>query len=439
MPHQRLQEDVMDTKGSHERRYSGYVLTVLGLVSVLNYYDRNLISILVEPMKRDLQLSDGDIGLLTGIGFALMYSVLGIPMARLADRLGRAKLLSSVLAIWSVMTLLSGRAVSFTSMLLARVGVGIGEAGGLPASHALVADYFPREYRGRALSVIGICAVVGISLAFAGGGWLNDRWGWRVAFYCGGAPGLLLALTVYLTVRESPTMSTAMKNENASEEIALRTVLSALWRRRSYVHLCVGLGIAAIGSYGQFAWTPAFLMRSYHLSTSQLGASYTLATGPGMIIPTFLGGALSDWLQRRDRRWPFWILAFCFGVNVPVNLILFLVHDFPLAMAMSLLGSVIGGLWVAPSYALVQNLSGPGMRAVAAAIFMMIVTIVGLGLGPSITGVLSERLAPSFGASALAWSLCAVTLTCAVGVVFFLRAARTVDADTEEASRDGGP
>jgi len=274
--------------------YPGYVLTVLGLVSILNYYDRNLITILVEPIKRDLHLSDSRIGLLSGIGFALMYSLLGIPMARLADRHGRAKVLACTLAVWSLMTVLSGRAVNFTTMLLARVGVGVGEAGGLPATHAIVADYFAAVNRGKALSVIGICGALGISLALAGGGLISDWRGWRVAFYLGGLPGLALSILVLFTVGERKSANLPASAPQSPPTIKLRTVFAALWRRRSYVHLCIGLGIAAIGAYGQFAWTPAFLMRSYNLSAGRVGSYYSVAVGPATIAAVFLGGALND-------------------------------------------------------------------------------------------------------------------------------------------------
>jgi MFS family permease len=412
--------------------YSGYVLTVLGLISVLNYYDRNLITILVEPVKRDLHLSDADIGLLSGIGFALMYSVLGIPMARLADRYGRARLLAATLGVWSLMTFLSGRAINFTTMLLGRVGVAVGEAGGLPATHALVADYFSAARRGMALSVIGICGALGITLALAGGGLISDWRGWRVAFYVGGLPGLLLAGVVFFTVRE--TVSTAPLPSARQPAIKLRIVFATLWHRRSYVHLCAGLGIAAIGAYGQFAWTPAFLMRSYHLSAGRVGSYYSAVVGPAQIISIFIGGALNDWLLKRDRRWPLWLLAFCFGVNVPASLIFFLVHNFALAMVMTLVTTVVGSLWVAPSYAIVQNLAGPQFRAMAAAIFMMIVNIVGLGLGPYATGLLSDALAPRFGDRALAVSLCLITITCGIGIVNFLLGTRTVAMDMDDAA-----
>jgi predicted MFS family arabinose efflux permease len=426
----------MEPENQNKRKrgwYPGYVLFILGLISSLNYYDRNLISILVEPMKRDLHLSDSDIGLLTGIGFALMYSLVAIPMARIADRHGRVRVLAASLAAWSFMTVLSGRAGSFMTMLLARVGVGIGEAGGLPATHALVADYFPPISRGKALSVIGICAALGISLALAGGGLINDWHGWRLAFYVGGLPGIVLSVLVLFTIREQPYTDSIETSTPSRPTIGLGTVFSTLWRRRSYVHLCVGLGIGAIGAYGQFAWSPAFLMRNYHLSAGRVGSYYSAVVGPATLIAVFIGGALNDWLVKRDNRWPFWLLAACFAINVPASLVFFLVHNFALAMGMTVLTTVVGSLWVAPSYAIVQNLAGPQMRAIAAAIFMMIVNIVGLGLGPYLTGVLSDRLTLRFGSDALAMSLCIVTMTGAVAVISFLLATRTASADVRSA------
>ena len=413
--------------------YPGYVLGIIGLVSIANYYDRNLITILVEPMKRDLHLSDADIGLLTGIGFALMYSILGIPMARLADRYGRAKLLGYVLALWSVMTVLSGRSVNLTTMLWARVGVGVGEAGGLPASHALVADYFAPARRGKALSVIGVCGALGISAALAGGGLINDSLGWRFAFYAGGLPGLALSALLLFTVRDFNSTSSPAAPQNRAPAVKLGSAFATLWHRRSYVHMCIGLALVCIGAYGQFAWTPAFLMRSYHMSAGQVGGYYSAAVGPASIVAMFIGGALNDWLVKRDKRWPLWILALCFASNVPLSLIFFLVHNFALAMILTVVTTVVGSLWVAPSYALVQSLAGPPLRAIAAAIFMMTVNIVGLGLGPYLTGVLSDALTPRFGADALTFSLCAVTMTCGIGAISLMWATRPVAADMDEA------
>jgi MFS family permease len=237
---------------------------------------------------------------------------------------------------------------------------------------------------------------------------------------------------VLVTVRERSSALPLVQVRRSAVDI--RTVFAILWRRRSYVHLCTGLGIAAIGAYGQFAWTPAFLMRSYHLSAGRIGGFYSAVVGPATIVAVFIGGALNDWLVRRDPRWPLWLLAVCFAVNVPASLIFFLAHNFTLAMIMTFVTTVVGSLWVAPAYAIVQNLAGPQIRAMAAAIFMMIVNIVGLGIGPYMTGLLSDALTPTWGERALAVSLCMVTLTCAIGTIHFLLATRTVAADMDDAA-----
>lgn len=410
--------------------YSSYVLMVLGLVSMANYYDRNLITILIEPIERDLHLSDGQIGLLSGLGFALMYSLLGVPMARLADRMGRTRVLGGVVAIWSVMTVLTGRATNFATMLAARVGVSIGEAGGLPTAHALVADYFSPRWRGKALSTIGVCSALGIGLATAGGGLINDWRGWRMAFYISGLPGLAIAALVLFTIKE-PRRLTA--SGAPAPTVPLGEAFATLWRRKAYVMLCVGMGLAAIGAYGQQTWTPAFLMRAYHMTTSQIGVKYSAVTAPATLISVFLGGLINDWLVARDQRWPIWLLVAAFGLSTPLSLAFYLIHDFNLALGLSVVTTVFGGLWVGPSYALIQGLAGPRMRALAAAIFMMVVNIVGLGMGPYLTGALSDGLTARFGPAALTVSLCAVSMTGIVGAICFLLAGRTVIADVAEA------
>jgi predicted MFS family arabinose efflux permease len=414
--------------GSKQSAYSWYVLGVLGCVSLANYYDRNLISILVEPIKRDLRLSDAQIGLLSGFAFALAYSVFGVPVARLADRYGRTRILSLALAAWSAMTVLTGRTADFLTMLLARAGVATGEAGGLPATHALVADYFGPERRGTALSVIGVCGALGASLAVAGGGLINEWRGWRTAFFLGGIVGLVLAIVLWSTVSE-PARAPVNASQETRRSASLTSTFRTLWGRRSYLHLCVGLAICAVGAYGQFAWAPTFFMRSYHLSTAQVGGYYSAAVGPATLVSIVLGGVLNDWLLKRRKSAPLWILAVTFGLTVPASLLFLLVHHLLLAMSMAVVTTVLGSLWIGPSYALVQSLSGPALRATAAAIFMMAVNIVGLGLGPYLTGLLSDALAVRFGDQALALSLSVVTAFSGLGVIHFLIAMRTVEAD----------
>ncbi len=416
------------------RAYARYVLTVLGLISILDYYDRNLISILVEPIERGLHLDDAQIGLLSGIAFALAYGICGIPIARLADRYGRVRVLTAGVVVWSVMTLVTARAISFATMALARAGVALGEAGAFPATQALVAEYFPLERRGTALSVIGVCGGIGLTFALAGGGLLNDWVGWRGAFLLSGVPGLLLAALLWLTVREAKPIDPGSVPEGATKSISQKTSLRVLAGRRAYVHLCIGLGFACIGAYAQAAWVPAFLIRTYHLSTGQVGSYYSVAVGPATLLSILLGGVLNDWFLRRKRyAAPVWILVVAFGLTAPLSVAFYLTREFTVAMGLTLITTVLGGLWVAPFYAVVQNLAGPQLRAFAAAVASLIINVIGLSAGPYLAGLLSDLLAPSFGIRSLGISLNILNVTFVIGVVHFLLAIRTVDADVVQA------
>jgi MFS family permease len=413
-------------------RYPLYVLFIVGLVSILNYYDRSLLSILVEPIKRDLRISDGEIGLLAGVGFALIYGVLGVPMARLADRYGRAPVLGAVLMFWSAMTAATGATANFTTIFLARIGVGLGEAGGLPAVHALIAEYFSLRRRGLAMSVSGICGAIGVSLALILGGSINDLYGWRRAFYLAAVPGLLLAVVIFLTIRD-PRSHTHPASERVIT-VPLGAALRTLWGRKSFMLLCLGMGIGTIGSYGQQAWTPAFLMRTYHLTAGQVGSRYAAVIGPASILSILLGGVINDWLVSKDERWPLWLLALSFGLCAPAGLVFFLVPDFTLAMVMAVIFTLLGYLWVGPAYALVQALAGAQLRALAAAVFMLIINIIGNGLGPTLTGLLSEQLRAALGPASLRASLCIMIMTCALATIPFLLATRAVKTDMTAAN-----
>ncbi len=414
-------------------RYAYYALGILCLISVLNYYDRNVIAIILQPMKNELHISDTQIGLLTGLAFAVVYSLLGVPIARFADRGHRVKVLSVALAIWSVMTAACGFAVSFATMFVARMGVGIGEAGGLPSTHALVADYFPPQRRSSALAAIAVASSIGAILGLAVGGVVSDRFGWRAAFWVGGAPGLLLALLAIVTIREP-----SRRREDAAPAptvVPLRTVVSMLARRRSYIFLTTGITIAFLGGYAQQTWTPTFFVRSFGLTPGQIGPLFSLLTGVPAIAGTLFGGILVDRWTAKDRRAPIWILIVTFAGGIPLGLVVLLTHNLNLALAMSFVGALMGGAYIGPLYALVQGLAGPKIRATAAAVFMMVANLVGLSLGPVLAGFVSDQLAAVAGRESLRWSLIVMMAPSLICLPFFFAAARTVQADLDEAER----
>ena len=446
MANQRVQVATYEAWRTGSRRgYSQYVLGILGLITVLDYYDRSLISILIEPIERGLHLDDAQIGLLTGVAFAIAYGVFGIPLARLADRYGRVRVLTAGVFVWSVMTVVTARAVGFATMALARSGVALGEAGAFPSIQALVSDYFPVHRRGTALSVIGVCGGIGLTFALAGGGMLNDWLGWRGAFLLSGAPGLVLAVLLWLTVREPVRGGVSSVGAARADDPGLGASLRILMGRRSFVHLCIGLALVCIGAYAQSTWTPAFLMRTYHFSTGEVGAYYSAAVGPGTLVSIFVGGLLNDWfLRRRHHAAPVWILVVAFALMVPPAIVTYLTRDFALAMGLTLGTTLLGGIWIAPMYAVVQSLAGPDLRALAAAVASVITSVVGLSAGPYVAGLLSDLLAPRFGARSLGISLCLLNATYVVGIVHFLLAIRTIKTDVAEAeglaisSRDRG-
>jgi len=435
MANQRVEVAAYEAWRTGSRRgYSQYVLGILGLITVLDYYDRSLISILIEPIERGLHLDDAQIGLLTGVAFAFAYGVFGIPLARLADRYGRVRILTAGVFVWSVMTVVTARAVGFATMALARSGVALGEAGAFPSIQALVSDYFPVYRRGTALSVIGVCGGIGLTFALAGGGMLNDWLGWRGAFLLSGAPGLVLAVLLWLTVREPARGGVSPAGESRSDDRGVGASLRILMGRRSFVHLCIGLALVCIGAYAQSTWTPAFLMRTYHFSTGEVGAYYSAAVGPGTLISIFVGGLLNDWfLRRRHYAGPVWILVAAFALMVPPAIVTYLTRDFALAMGLTLGTTLLGGIWVAPLYAVVQSLAGPDLRALAAAVASVITSVIGLSAGPYVAGLLSDLLAPRFGARSLGISLCLLNATYVMGIVHFLLAIRTIKADVAEA------
>ena len=446
MENQRVEVATFEAWRCRSRRgYSQYVLGILGLITVLDYYDRSLISILIEPIERGLHLDDAQIGLLTGFAFAFAYGVFGIPLARLADRYGRVRVLTAGVFVWSVMTVVTARAVGFATMALARSGVALGEAGAFPSIQALVSDYFPVHRRGTALSVIGVCGGIGLTFALAGGGMLNDWLGWRGAFLLSGAPGLVLAVLLWLTVREPVRGGVSPVGVARADDPGLGASLRILMGRRSFVHLCIGLALVCIGAYAQSTWTPAFLMRTYHFSTGEVGAYYSAAVGPGTLVSIFVGGLLNDWfLRRRHHAAPVWILVAAFAFMVPPAIVTYLTRDFALAMGLTLGTTLLGGIWIAPMYAVVQSLAGPDLRALAAAVASVITSVIGLSAGPYVAGLLSDLLAPRFGVRSLGISLCLLNATYVMGIVHFLLAIRTIKTDVAEAeglaisSRDRG-
>lgn len=381
-----------------------YVLGTLVVVYTFNFIDRQILSILLEPIKLDLGLSDTQLGMLTGFAFAAFYATLGIPIARLADLGNRRNLIAAALTIWSAMTALSGLAHNFWTLLAARIGVGVGEAGCSPPAHSMLADYYPANQRATALGIYSLGIPVGILFGFLAGGWMNEFFGWRAAFFVVGIPGLLLALLVRFTVTE-PLRGMAEGRQAATDQPGIRETFGFLWSKRSFRHLAFGGALTAFVGYGVVSWVPSFLIRSHGMATGEIGTYLGLILGIPGGIGIALGGYLADRWGGRDTRWYLWIVAVALAACVPFSLGVYLVDSPYAALWFLVLPVALGNFYQATTFSQTQGLVSLRMRSVAAAVLLFILNIIGLGLGPQVVGILSDLLSPAYGVESLRYSL----------------------------------
>lgn len=419
--------------------YARYVLFILFLGYVVNSIDRSILNILLAPIQQEFTLSDTALGLLGGIAFALFYSTLGLPIAALADRTSRKWVLSVAICLWSGMTALCGLAANFPQLLAARVGTAIGEAGGSPPSHSLIADYFPLAKRGTALSLYALGVPIGGMIGLLIGGWGNELWGWRTAFVVAGLPGILIAALVAFTVRE-PVRGLSDGAAAVAAAAALPpapgpfAVLRILWRRAAFRNMALAAALHAFVWYGAGNFNSVFLIRSHGMSTGEAGSWLALLAGFGA-AGTFLGGFLSDRLAkaRNDDRWYMWVPGIATVLGVPFQIGAYLLSDMGGALVCFGVTAFLASFFFGPSFAMAQALAGVRMRAVAASVLLFIQTMIGLGLGPLIAGMLSDALKPALGIEALRYALILVGLVNLWSGIHYVLAARTVRSDIDRA------
>lgn len=414
------------TSAAFSPNYRAYVLFILWATYILNFVDRQLITILLEPIKLEFGASDTAMGFLSGFAFALFYASLGVPVARLADRWSRRNVIAISIGLWSAMTALCGLAANFWQLALARVGVGIGEAGGTPPSHSLLADYFPVEKRATALSIHATATQFGVLIGMLGGAFVAAEHGWRMAFIFFGIPGvvvgLLIAMTVREPVRESPRSTGSMLAD-----------IRHIWALPGFALITLAGATTALAGYGLGTWSPSFLMRTHGLSLVETGMLLGGAGAISGIIGAVAGGILCDRLCQRDRRWQLWLPAAGAFATAPLMLgfllwpesrqFTALGYTVPVAILFTLLGGIVAALWIGPTYAAIQTLSPGNMRAQAAAIFLFLFNLVGMGLGPLLIGMLSDALMPVFGVDSLRYAMASSLSLVVLGGVLFLRAA----------------
>jgi MFS family permease len=415
--------------------YAHYVLGALTLCYVINVMDRSqILAASVQAIKKEFGASDFQLGMLSGIPFALFYSLMGIPIAAWADRSSRRNVLALAVATWSAMTALFGMSVNFVMLFLARVGTAIGEAGGSPPSHSLISDYFPKGRRGTAFSVYALAVPIGTSIGAAFGGWGNQYLGWRMTFVAAGLPGIFIALLVWLTVKEPPRgmadgVSYAAANAKAP---GMMEVLAFLWRRPSFRHLSLAAALHSVVWYASGAFNNAFLQRSHEMSVSQAGYWISILSAIAG-LGTFLGGYAADRLSTRlnDRRWYLWVPGIATLLCVPFQFFAYLSPSLSTTLPSFVGLMLMAAVFFGPSFAMTQSLATLRMRSVATSVLLFIQTLIGNGLGPSMTGYISDWLRPSYQTDSLRYALVIIGVVNVWAAAHYLIGARTLRRDLE--------
>lgn len=396
--------------GPLSRSYVNYALTMLLIVYTLNFVDRQIVAILGEDIKEALQLDDGQFGLLGGLAFALFYTVLGIPIARLAERGNRVRIISVALAVWSGFTALCGVASNFVQILLFRVGVGVGEAGCTPPAHSLISDYVPPEKRASALALYSMGVPIGTFAGFALGAVIADTFGWRAAFFAVGLPGVALALITWFTLREPRMLGLAKLAPSHGAKFS--DALKELASKPSYWCAVFAVTVVSFIGYGHAYFLPAYLARTHGMELQERGLGMAVMVLIAGVLGTWLGGRLADRAAQRDTRAYMSLPAIAFILGAPFFVAGMLVpageHTIAgvtigsgyVALLLLALPTALNSIWYGPVYAAIQGLAKPHTRATAVAVMFFILNLVGLGLGPTIVGMLSDMFAAQhFGAA----------------------------------------
>jgi predicted MFS family arabinose efflux permease len=422
-------------------RYRWYVLGTLVTIGALSWIDRQLLGMVMQSVKNEFSLTDTQLGLLGGTAFGLFYVTVGLPVAWVADRFSRRNLIAAALGFWSLMTALCGFATGYTSLLAARVGVGLGEAGQAAPSQSMVSDYFPPHQRAFAMGVLYSFVPIGYLISYSAGGFFNDTIGWRAAFVLFGVVGIAVAILFRFTVREP---SRGMSDPFPAARPALpappmgATLLKFL-SRPSMRHIAIGGAAHGIGMFAAALWLPSFFIRTHHMSSTDVGLRLALLMGVGGLLGTLGGGLIADRVVAKtgDKRWAAWLCALVLTCVIPFTIIVYTVSSPAMAFVFFAVPAVLNHMILGPIVATMQNLGGVRRRAMAAAFYLLLVNLVAMGLGPLLVGTISDRLHDALGNDALRYSLLWVsTITTAWAAMHLFLAGRTLARDIAAADED---
>ncbi|MCH8099354.1 MAG: MFS transporter [Proteobacteria bacterium] len=410
-----------------------YAMVILAIVYMFNFVDRQILAILLPAIRDEFQISDAYLGFLAGTAFAIFYVTLGVPIAQYADRCNRRNLIAVAVALWSAMTALSGLAANVWQLTLARIGVGIGEAGCSPPAHSMIADYFPPEKRSTAMGFYTLGISAGIMLAYLAGGWVVQNIGWRAAFFIVGIPGLLLALVVRFTLKE-PRRGSSEERQDSGVQPRLLEVVRFLRGRNSFVHMALAAGLSSFVGYSVISFLPTFMVRSFDIEMALLGRWLGLILGIAGGAGFFFGGYIADHLGRAGQRKSLNFIALTILVSALPLSLMFLAGNWTVALLLFVVPAATMNVYLAPVLAHTQSLVSLRMRSVASALVLLIINIIGLATGPWITGIISDLLEPRFADESMRYSLLIVTVVILPWACWhYYRAGRTIDQDLARA------
>ena len=418
--------------------YRRYLLVLLTAMLLFNYVDRMALAVVLQDIKIDLALTDTQLGFLTGIGFALFYALMGIPIARWADRGDRVLIISVTAVLWSAAVALCGIARNFSQLLIIRVVVGVGEAGCIPPAFSLIAEYFDRAERPRATAIYAMGGALSVAVGFFACGWLNQFYGWRITFMLVAAPGILLAALAWFTLREprrtqwTASESTAFGLETGvlhETQPALTEVMAILWKNVTFRQLLWCLSILYLFVYGLLQWLPTFFIRSYGFTSGQIGIWLALTYGIGGLVGNYLGGECASRFAADDESLQLKGVALALlGSGIAATLVYVSSNPY---VSLALIGIYVLGTQAinGPFLATIQTLIPPRMRAVSIALMFLVANLIGMGLGPLAVGALSDALRPLAGGESLRYALLALAPAYCLGAFYSWRASRTVASD----------
>ena len=435
--------------------YRNYVLLVLVIVYVFNFIDRQILAILQDSIKADLELTDTQLGLLGGVAFAIFYTVLGIPLAAWADRWIRKSILALALVVWSGMTALCGLALTFPMLLAFRIGVGVGEAGASPPSHSLISDYFPPEKRATALSIYALGIPIGSALGFVIGGWGDQLFDWRTTFFVVGIPGIFMALVVQFTLKEPQRGMSDPGHVHRDDDKApsIREVMVTLKSRTAFWWLAFATGFHSLVGYGLGGWHGSFLRRSPHDLDPGVAGTWLAALGISSAAGTFFGGWFADRVANRtgDDRWYMWLPGLATIGMLPFQIVAYRTDYTYVTLAMMAIIGFLSSMYLGPAFGITQRMVNVRMRAVAASILLFVLNIIGMGIGPWLVGFLSSSYSGEGGSGlitgfitllagetfdtseALRWSLLCVAMFNIVAASCYYVSAKYVQRDLKAA------